>query len=378
MYNIGTLNKISPVGLATFNDKYTITEDLESCSGIMVRSMDLHDMDFSPSLLAIARAGAGVNNIPLERCADEGIVVFNAPGANANAVKELTIAALIMASRNIPAAIKWAQELEADPIAPAIEKGKGQFAGCEIKGKTLGVLGLGAIGQEVANACLGLGMKVIGYDPYLSMKSALKLNPEVEVTDSLEKMLAEADYVTIHIPVMDSTKESIDKDFFDLMKDGAVLVNLSRDKLVKEEDLIVALDNNKISTYVIDFATDKLCKRKDVITLPHLGASTAEAEDNCASMAAAELMDYIECGNITNSVNFPNVSLGPLDDYNRVAIITKGEPYPDKLIAAMFADKKIHAIAGATRGLYGYALIATTDMITLGTSVIISVVAIRA
>lgn len=362
MYNIATINKISPVGLSVLNDKYTVTEDTAGASGIIVRSQDLHDMEFGRELLAIARAGSGVNNIPLERCSDSGIVVFSAPGANANAVKELVLATMIMAARNIPDALDWTSHLEGD-VTDAVEAGKGNFAGSEIKGKTLGVLGLGSIGQVVSNAAYDLGMNVIGFDPFITLKAALNLNPGVKVARDVQSMLSECDFLSIHIPVNDKTMRSIDKSFFDLMKDGTIMINFSRDKLINEADLMDALDAGKIRKYVTDFPTEALYKRKDVISVPHLGASTSESEINCGAMAARELMDYIECGNITNSVNFPDVDLGPLHDCNRVAIMTKGEPNPVKLAAAMFADKNIRAIAGGTKGQYGYALIATNDMI---------------
>lgn len=363
MYKIGTLNKISPVGLSRFSDTYSVSDDLSGVSGILVRSHDMHEMEFGRELLSIARAGAGVNNIPLDRCADQGIVVFNTPGANANAVKELVLAGLFLAARNIPDGIAWASALT-ENVGKAVEKGKSQFAGTEIKGKTLGVVGLGAIGVLVANAAADLGMKVIGYDPYFSVKAAHSLYSCVEVKNDIKGLLPLCDYVSIHVPAMDSTKGMFNEELLNLMKKDAVLLNFSRDKLVKEDDLLAALAAGRLRKYVTDFPTDGVLGKDGVIALPHLGASTEEAEDNCASMAAEQTMDYIENGNITNSVNFPAVTLGPRTGDNRIAVLTKGEPNPLKLASAMFANINIKAMAGSVRGEYGYALISTDDMIT--------------
>lgn len=363
MYKIGTLNKISPVGLSCLSDKYTASNDVSGANGILVRSQDMHEMDFDKELLSIARAGAGVNNIPLDKCADQGIVVFNTPGANANAVKELVLAGLFLAARNIPAGIAWADTLT-ENVGKAVEKGKSRFAGTEIKGKTLGVVGLGAIGVLVANAAADLGMKVIGYDPYFGVKSAHSLYACVDVKDDVKDLLPLCDYVSIHVPAMDSTKGMFNRELFGLMKEGAVLLNFSRDKLVQEEDLLAALADGTPGKYITDFPTDGVLGKDGVICLPHLGASTAEAEDNCATMAVEQTMDYIENGNIVNSVNFPKVTLGPRTGDNRIAILTKGEPNPIKLASAMFADISIKAIAGNVRGEYGYALISTDDTVT--------------
>ncbi len=377
MYNIATLNKISPVGLKEFTDKYSVSDDVSCCCGIVVRSADMHEMEFGKGLLAIARAGAGVNNIPLDRCAESGIAVFNTPGANANAVKELVIGAMILAARNIPAGIAWASGLTGDDVSKQVEKGKGQFAGTEISGKTLGVVGLGAIGAMVANAASALGMNVIGYDPYLSVNAALRLLPGVGIRRDIKELLGESDYITLHLPATDSTKGMFNEELLSCVKSGAVFLNFSRDKLMDEGALIKALDADneaplgKISKYVTDFVTAGIHGRPDVIVLPHLGASTAEAEDNCAAMAARELMDYIENGNIVNSVNLPAVSLGPVAaDETRVAVITKDEPDPVRLASAMFADNVIKAAAGGTRpssdgaALYGYALLSLAHPVT--------------
>ncbi len=363
MYKIATLNKISPVGLSCLSDKYSVSGEVSGSSGILVRSQDMHEMEFGKELLAIARAGAGVNNIPLDRCADEGIVVFNTPGANANAVKELVLAGLFLAARNIPAGIAWASTLT-ENVGKAVEKGKSQFAGTELMGKTLGVVGLGAIGVLVANAAAGLGMKVIGYDPYFSVKSAHSLCSCVDVKADVKDVVADSDYVSIHVPAMDSTKGMFNAELFAAMKDGAILLNFSRDKLVDEDDLLAALESGKVAKYVTDFPTDGVLNKDGVIALPHLGASTAEAEDNCATMAVNQIMDFIENGNIVNSVNYPAVNLGPRKGENRIAVLMKGEPNPVKLASAMFADVNIKAVAGGTRGEYGYALIATDDLIT--------------
>ena len=377
MYNIATLNKISPVGLKEFTDKYSVSDDVSCCCGIVVRSADMHEMEFGKGLLAIARAGAGVNNIPLDRCAESGIAVFNTPGANANAVKELVIGAMILAARNIPAGIAWASGLTGDDVSKQVEKGKGQFAGTEISGKTLGVVGLGAIGAMVANAASALGMNVIGYDPYLSVNAALRLLPGVGIRRDIKELLGESDYITLHLPATDSTKGMFNEELLSCVKSGAVFLNFSRDKLMDEGALIKALDADneaplgKISKYVTDFVTAGIHGRPDVIVLPHLGASTAEAEDNCAAMAARELMDYIENGNIVNSVNLPAVSLGPVAaDETRVAVITKDEPDPVRLASAMFADNVIKAAAGGTRpstdgsSFYGYALLSLAQPVT--------------
>ena len=358
MYKIATLNKISPVGLARLSDKYTISDEVSCSSGILVRSQDMHEMELGKEVLAIARAGAGVNNIPLDKCAQAGIVVFNTPGANANAVKELVIAGLLLSARNIPAALNWVGTLT-ENVGKTVEKGKSQFAGGEIKGKTLGVIGLGAIGVLVANAASDLGMKVIGYDPFFSTRSALSLYPSTEVKEDISDVLPLCDYVTIHVPAMDSTKGMFNRELLGKMKDSAVLLNFSRDKLVNEADLLDALEKDQLRGYVTDFPTDGIIGKEKIILLPHLGASTAEAEDNCASMAVDQIMDYIENGNITNSVNFPAVNLGAIHGDTRIAVITKGEPNPVKLAAAMFADLPLNAIAGNVRGEYGYALVST-------------------
>ena len=363
MYNIATLNKISPVGLAHLSDKYAITDDTASANGILVRSQDMHDMEFGQTLMAIARAGAGVNNIPLDKCADQGIVVFNTPGANANAVKELVIAGLLLTARNIPAALNWASTLTGD-ISKQVEKGKSQFAGTEIAGKTLGVVGLGAIGVQVANSALALGMNVAGYDPYFSIKSAHSLDSKVKVYDDLKDLLPTCDYVSIHVPASPATNGMFNSEVFSMMKEGTTLLNFSRDKLVVEADLLKALESNTVGKYITDFTTDGIAGKSGVTFLPHLGASTEEAEDNCATMAVAEIMDYIENGNVTNSVNYPAANLGPINGDNRIAIMTKGVDNPVDLVSKnMLSGITVNAIAGGTKGDFGYVLVSTNDSV---------------
>jgi D-3-phosphoglycerate dehydrogenase len=343
MYRIATLNKISPVGLERFTGCYSITDDPQTAEGIIVRSHPMHDMDFPDDLMAIARAGAGVNNIPTEKCAEKGIVVFNTPGANANSVKELVLCGMIMAARNIPASIKWVRTLSED-VSKSVEKGKSNFAGTEIKGKTLGVIGLGSIGVLVANAAQKLGMKVVGYDPYITLKAAHELSHKIPVVNDLITLLPTCDYVTIHVPVTEDTKDMIDDKCFDHMKDGAVLLNFARDKIVEDDAFVKAINSSKLKYYVSDFPNDKVIDNDKIILIPHLGASTKEAEDNCAVMAADQLMDYIENGNITNSVNYPSCSLGRLDPdaTARICILNKNIPAMLGKITGIMADQNIN------------------------------------
>lgn len=359
MFKIATLNKISPVGLSHLTDNYTITENVDEANAILVRSQAMHDMDFSDNLLSIARAGAGVNNIPLDRCAEEGIVVFNTPGANANAVKELVLAGMFMAARNIPEAVIWAKSLDSD-VLKAYEKGKGQFAGTEIAGKTLGVIGLGAIGIKIANAAEALGMNVIGYDPFLTVNAAHRISNTAEIVNDMKDMLGKCDYITIHVPATDSTKGMMNKEVFDQMKDGVIFLNFSRDKLVNDADLMAAIDSGKIRKYVTDFATDELLHYDNVIAIPHLGASSAEAEDNCATMAALQTMDYIENGNIVNSVNFPAVSLGAKAG-TRIAVLSKANDtiISDVTAALNAKNAVISNIISKTKGNFAYTLVET-------------------
>lgn len=335
MYNIQTLNKISTVGTDIFDKtKYAISDVPDNPDAIMVRSAKMHDMTFGSNLLAIARAGAGVNNIPVERCAEEGICVFNTPGANSNAVKELAICALLLASRKITEAAAWAASLKGTEDAPkTVEGGKSKFAGPEIMGKTLGIIGLGAIGGKIANAAVALGMNVIGFDPYLSVNAALHLYPSVKVVTEINDIYKNSDYISIHVPYTPDTKNTIDSEQIAMMKDGVRLINLARGELINSEAVIKAIADGKVAKYVTDFADDIVLGEENVIVLPHLGASTPESEDNCAIMAANELIDYIENGNIKNSVNLPNASMNAVG--TKVCVIHKNVP---ALIAAMTSE----------------------------------------
>lgn len=362
MYNIATLNKISPVGLARLTDQYKVIDDIADANGVLVRSQNMHDIRFPEKLLAIARAGAGVNNIPLEKCADRGIVVFNTPGANANAVKELVLAAMLMSARNIPAALDWVKTLTSD-VSSAVEKGKKQFSGSELKGKTLGIVGIGAIGVLIANAAKSLGMNVIGYTPFLTIDIAHQTDAGIPLVTEPDMLLEKSDYISLNAPANPSTEGMVNAEFIEKMKDGAVLLNFARDKLVKEDDLVAALESGKISEYITDFGTDGLLGKKGVVIVPHLGASTAEAEDNCASIAADEIMDYIENGNIRNSVNFPNTALPVKSGEKRIALMTKGVENPVDL-AVKNLGITVTGVSGGTKGDYGYALVSTTDPIT--------------
>ena len=308
MYTIKLLNRIAQVGLDHLPDGFAVDSEAANPDGILVRSAAMHDMVFGDRLLAIARAGAGTNNIPIDRCAEEGIVVFNTPGANANAVKELAVAALLMASRDLTGGNAWVRAVAAegkDDVAKAVEKGKSAFAGPEIRNKTLGVIGLGAIGGMVANAGYALHMDVVGYDPYLSVSSALRLSRAVKVVKSIEALCAECDYISIHVPYTPETKHTINAKLIDGMKDGVRIINLARGELVDDEAMIAALECGKVARYVTDFPNNRITLAKNVVALPHLGASTPESEDNCAVMAANELADYLLNGNIANSVNMP-------------------------------------------------------------------------
>ena len=363
MYNIGTFNKISPVGLSRLTDNYALVEDPDAANGIILRSYDMHEMDFSDNLLAIGRAGAGTNNIPVDKCAEQGIVVFNAPGANANAVKELCLAGMLLAARNIPAGLAWAKTLVgSEGVGKLIEKGKGQFAGTEIMGKTLGIIGLGAIGVLVANAAEQLGMKVIGYDAFYGTKAAHALSPTVKVVEDLKDLYPHCDYISIHVPANDQTKGMVNREAFDQMKDGVVFLNFSRDKLMNDDDLLAAIDSGKVARYVTDFADDTVLNadKEQIIVLPHLGASSAEAEDNCATMAVDQVMDYLENGNIVNSVNYPAISMGP-KKATRLSVIAKADAGAlEKVSAACDANADIMS---KTQGDYTVILAETAGSI---------------
>ena len=339
MYTIKTMNAISPVGLAKLPaNQFEINNEADDAQGILVRSADLHDVALPKSLLAIARAGAGTNNIPIDQCTEQGIVVFNTPGANANAVAELVIGALVSGSRNVPDAVQWAQGLKGSAtLAKDVEKGKKQFVGPELRGKTIGVIGLGAIGARVANAAVALGMEVLGYDPYISIDAAWSLSRSVQHCVTLGDMLPRCNYLTIHVPYLPSTKNTINAQTLALCKDGVRLLNYARGELVNTDALLEALDTGKVSGYMTDFPTEALLGRPGVICTPHLGASTPEAEDNCAVMAAQEISDYLKNGNITHSVNMPEVHQ-PRAGGKRICIIHKNEPGMISQITALTTE----------------------------------------
>ena len=360
MYKIKTYNKISKIGLAAFDDKYTIGDEVENADGAIVRSAALHDVEFPESLKAIARAGAGTNNIPIERCSEQGIVVFNTPGANANAVKELVIAGLLISSRRVISAIDWAKTLKGNgaEVGKMVEKGKSAFAGPEIKGKTLGVIGLGAIGVMVANAANSLGMQVYGYDPYLSVKSAWNLTHNAVHINDINEIFEKCDYITIHVPLTDSTKNLVNAASIAKMKEGVRILNFARGGLVNNDDLKAALESGKVATYVTDFPSDDVIGVDGVIAIPHLGASTPESEDNCASMAAKELIDYIENGNIVNSVNLPEITM-PRSGKKRICVIHKNIPNVLTSITGIFAKDGINIenLLNKSKGDYAYTML---------------------
>ena len=363
MFNILTLNKIAKCGLDQLNDNYKITDDANvDADGIILRSFKMHDMELPESLKAVARAGAGTNNIPIDKCSEKGIVVFNTPGANANAVKELVIAGMLLASRDVIGGVAWANTLTGDDVDKQVEKGKSNFAGCEIKGKTLGIIGLGAIGILVANAAYALGMEVIGYDPYLSVDSALKLSRHVKKANSPEEVYAAADYITIHVPLMDSTRNTINAETIAQMKDGVIILNFARGGLVNNADIKKALADGKVAKYVVDFADSETVNHPGIINIPHLGASTAESEDNCAVMAAQELADYLENGNILNSVNFPNCSL-PEDNVGRIAIAHKNIPNVIAKFTEALSSVNISDMINKSKGELAYTIINTDHAI---------------
>ena len=365
MAKIKLLNKIAPVGINTFDrETYEVSTDIESPEAIMVRSASMHDMEFDKSLLAIARCGAGVNNIPIEDCANKGIVVFNTPGANANGVKELALAALFLASRDIVGGIKWANTLEED-VAKTVEKGKSAYAGCELLGKTLGVIGLGAIGGMVANAAVQLGMKVIGYDPYITVDAAWHLRTSIVKANSYEEIFKKCDYISLHVPATKETKNMINTGSIALMKQGVKIINLSRADLVNASDLKVALEDGHVSSYVTDFPTEETVRTPGIVTIPHLGASTKESEDNCAVMAAQELIDFLENGNIKNSVNFPAVSM-PKTEHPRLVILHRNIPNMISAITTSLsaAGINIENMANRSKGEFACTLVDTMNEVS--------------
>ncbi len=367
MYKVQTLNKIAKIGLDVFDDKYTYGDEVENPDGIILRSFNMHEMELPESLAAVARAGAGVNNIPIDKCSEKGIVVFNTPGANANAVKELVIAGLLLASRRVVQGINWAKTLigEGDQVSKLVEKGKSNFAGPEIQGKTLGIIGLGAIGIRVANAAHALGMNVIGYDPYLSVDAAWRMTRAAEHAKTVDDVLAKSDYISIHVPATKDTKGMFNADLFKKVKKGVRLLNFSRAELVDTEAVLAALEDGTVAEYVTDFATEELLKSDRVVCLPHLGASTPESEDNCAVMAAQELKDFLENGNIVNSVNFPNCDMGKVCG-SRVTIAHKNIPAMINQITDVFTKDSINIenMVNKSKGDYAYTMIDTHTDVT--------------
>lgn len=359
MYQYHCLNAISAAGLEVFDENYTKKETMEGADAVLVRSAAMHDMEFDENLKVIARAGAGVNNIPLGKCADQGIVVFNTPGANANAVKELVLAGMFLASRDIIGGANWVQsERQNDDISKLTEKEKKRFAGHELQGKKLGVIGLGAIGVQVANAAVHLGMEVYGYDPYISVKAAWSLSRHINHIKDVEDIYKNCDFITIHVPLMDSTKKMINKEAIGQMKDGVVMMNFARDLLVDEEAMVEALRDGKVKHYVTDFPNPTIAGVKGAIVTPHLGASTVESEDNCAAMAASEIRNYLENGNIINSVNYPNCDMGPAGEFARVAICHKNLKNMLNQFTGIMTEEglNIEHLTNASRENYAYSM----------------------
>ncbi len=367
MFNLNCLNPISKVGLNNLTENYKLTDDVNDAEGILVRSASMHEMELPDKLLAVARAGAGVNNIPLDKCAEKGIVVFNTPGANANGVKELVLAGMLLAARDVVGGIEWVKSAKDDAnIAKTAEKEKKNFAGTEIAGKKLGVIGLGAIGVKVANAAASLGMEVYGYDPYLSVNAAWSLSRQVKHVLNVEDIYAECDYITIHVPLLDSTKGMIDKEAIAKMKDGVIILNFARDLLANESDVLEGLKSGKVARYVSDFPNPTTAGAEGCIVIPHLGASTEESEDNCAVMAVQEMMDYLENGNIKNSVNYPACDMGICAQKGRVAIFHKNIANMITKFAAIFGEKGINIsdMTNKSRGEVAYTMLDIEDVAT--------------
>ena len=364
---VNCLNPIAACGLEMLGDNYEVTENFSEAEAVLVRSAAMHDMDLPESLLAVARAGAGVNNIPLDECAKKGIVVFNTPGANANGVKELVIESMLLAARDIVGGFKWCQDnMDDAAIAKATEKAKKAFAGTEIKGKKLGIIGLGAIGVLVANAANRLGMDVYGCDPYLSVENALNMSRDVTMVKSNEDLYEMCDYITVHVPLLDSTKGMFYKKAFDKMKDGVVLLNFSRDTLVNEEDMKEALASGKVAKYVVDFPNPNTVNMPNTTVTPHLGASTQESEDNCAKMAVSEIRDFMENGNIRNSVNYPNCDAGVCSAEGRVTVAHKNVPNMLTQFTGLFAKDNVNIenMINKSRGDYAYTIFDVSSKVT--------------
>ncbi len=359
MTNIHYLNKISSKGTALWTENYQLVDDVSQAEGILVRSANMHEMDLPENLLAIGRAGAGVNNIPLTSCADQGIVVFNTPGANANSVMELALCGMLLACRDIVGGVNWVQSIKgSSEIARLVEKGKSQFAGHEIRDKKLGVIGLGAIGGPLANACRRLGMEVYGCDPFISIDAAWHLDSDVIRVKSREEIYANCDIITLHVPLLDDTRKMIDGGALAKMKDGVIILNFARDLLVDDDAMADALRTGKVSRYVTDFPNDKTANMPGCLAIPHLGASTEESEDNCAKMAVKELMNYLENGNIVNSVNFPNCDMGICNAAGRITILHKNIPNSLGQFTAALAseDVNIDGLMNKSRGEYAYTI----------------------
>lgn len=365
MYKIKQLNKISKIGLDLLNDQYQVVDEADDEDGVLVRSASMHEYTINPNLKAIARAGAGVNNIPLDKCSEEGIVVFNTPGANANAVKELVLCGLLLSSRKVVEGIDWVKTLKGDEnVGKVIEKGKSQFVGPELDGKKLGIIGLGAIGVNVANAAIKLGMEVYGFDPYISVNAAWGMSKWVKNAQNMETIFSECDYITLHAPSTKETKGIINKDTIALMKDGVRILNFARADLVVSQDILDGVKEGKIAKYVTDFATPDLVDIENIIVMPHLGASTPESEDNCARMAVREIREYLENGNIVNSVNFPSVNEPRTTKY-RICLIHKNVPNMLAQFATLFANQQINIenMVNKARGDYAYTIIETNDVV---------------
>ena len=360
MYKVHCLNKISPIGTDLLTADYQQVPDINTADAALVRSAAMHDMVFPTQLAAIARAGAGVNNIPLDRCAQEGIVVFNTPGANANGVKELAICGMLLGSRDVVGGIEWVKSIKDEgDIAKKVEKGKSQFAGHEIMGKSLGVIGLGAIGGPLANAAIALGMTVYGYDPYISIDAAWHLDSSIKPVKTLDEIYENCDIITVHVPLLDSTKKMINTEAIAKMKDGVILLNFARDALVDDDALEAALKSGKVKRYITDFPNDKTAGMEGVVAIPHLGASTEESEDNCAKMAVRQLMDYLQNGNITNSVNYPNANMGVCTKAGRITVLHKNIPNMISRFTTVVSGHGINIsdMLNRSKGEYAYTML---------------------
>lgn len=360
MYHIHSLNKISPKGMALWTKDYQTVDDLEQADAVLVRSANMHEMHLPEGLLAVARAGAGVNNIPLTTCAEKGIVVFNTPGANANSVMEMTLCGMLLACRDVVGGINWVQSIKgSSDVARLVEKGKSQFAGHEIRGKSLGVIGLGAVGGPLANAARGLGMKVYGCDPFISIDAAWHLDSHIVRVNNREELYAQCDILSLHTPLLDDTKKMINAEAISKMKDGVIILNFARDLLVDDEAMAATLASGKVARYVTDFPNEKTANMPGCIAIPHLGASTEESEDNCAQMAVTELMDYLENGNIKNSVNYPNCDMGQCKAASRVTLLHRNIPNSLGQFTAAIAGENINidGLMNKSRGEFAYTML---------------------